>query len=257
MLSSPTIDRPEHMSQSIANIAAVRVPSVVEGGAGESAGERQRLFTIRAASSEGQRSSANILVNRMYAWRGYCTSPRAAAADAKQVTLLALDGGETVGTLSVGLDGPGGLFVDELFPDELGALRKQGRAICEFTKLAVDDVTCSRHVLASLFHVAYMHAHRLGGADDVLIEVNPRHVRYYQRTLGFETLGPARLNRRVNAPAILMALRFLHAREEIARLAGRGAPSKAERSLYPFFFSPEEESGILGRLSDRGSFPER
>jgi len=32
---------------------------------------RARLFTIRAADSAGQRSSASILVNRMYAWRGY------------------------------------------------------------------------------------------------------------------------------------------------------------------------------------------
>ena len=34
-----------------------------------------RLIKIRAADTEGHRSSANVLVERMYGWRGYETSP--------------------------------------------------------------------------------------------------------------------------------------------------------------------------------------
>src|SRR5688500_2583261 len=34
----------------------------------------QRLFKIRAADSYGHRSSASILINKMYATRGYTTS---------------------------------------------------------------------------------------------------------------------------------------------------------------------------------------
>ena len=205
-----------------------------------------RLVTLRAADTGGHRSSANILVHKMYATRGYKSS-----VDAPQmsnvVTLIASDHGETIGTISVGFDSPHGLLADDLFRDELGELRLQGRRICEFTKLAMDHVVKSKRVLASLFHTAYIWAHLLLGFDDVVIEVNPRHVRYYQTMLGFTVVGPERLNRRVDAPAVLMRLDFTHARQQIERFAGRPELG-AGRSLYPHFFSAKEESGIVARL---------
>ena len=36
------------------------------------------------------------------------------------------------------------------------------------------------------------------------MEVNPRHVRYYQRCLGFRQLGEVRQCLRVDAPAVLL-----------------------------------------------------
>jgi hypothetical protein len=205
-----------------------------------------RVVTLRAADTGGHRSSANILVHRMYATRGYKSSAEAAPAS-NVVTLVACDQGETIGTISVSLDTPRGLLADELFRDELDALRSQGRRLCEFTKLAMDHVLKSKRVLASLFHAAYIWAHLRLGFDDVVIEVNPRHVRYYQRMLGFTVTGPQRLNRRVDAPAVLMRLDFDHARSQIERLAGRPEPA-GERSLYPHFFSAKEEAGIAARL---------
>lgn len=205
-----------------------------------------RVVTLRAADTGGHRSSAQILVHRMYATRGYKTSTEAPATPSV-VTLLALDQGETIGTISISLDTPCGLLADDLFRDELDALRAQGRRLCEFTKLAMDHVVKSKRVLASLFHAAYIWAHLRLGFDDVVIEVNPRHVRYYARMLGFTVTGPQRMNRRVDAPAVLMRLDFTHARTQIERLAGRPAPDD-ERSLYPHFFSAKEEAGIAARL---------
>jgi hypothetical protein len=205
-----------------------------------------RPVTLRAADTGGRRSSANILVHKMYSTRGYKSS-----ADAEQpsnvVTLIASDRGETVGTVSVNFGSARGLLADDLFGAELGALRSQGRHVCEFTKLAMDHVVKSRRVLASLFHAAYIWAHLRFGFDDVVIEVNPRHVRYYQRMLGFTIMGPERLNRRVDAIAVLMRLDFSHARQQIERFAGR-PESNGERSLYPHFFSANEEAGIVARL---------
>jgi hypothetical protein len=205
-----------------------------------------RVVTLRAADTGGHRSSAQILVHRMYAARGYKTSAEASAMP-NVVTLLALDQGETIGTISVSLDTPRGLLADDLFRDELDALRSQGRRLCEFTKLAMDHVVKSKRVLASLFHAAYIWSHLRLGFSDVVIEVNPRHVRYYARMLGFAVAGPQRVNRRVDAPAVLMRLDFDHAREQIARFAGKPA-SNDERSLYPYFFSAKEEAGIAARL---------
>ena len=205
-----------------------------------------RLVTLRAADTGGQRSSANILVRKMYATRGY-KSPTDAPQTSNVVTLTASDHGETIGTISVRFDSPQGLLADDLFGGEVSELRFQGRRICEFTKLAMDHVVKSKRVLASLFHAAYIWAHLRLRFDDVVIEVNPRHVRYYQRMLGFTVMGPERLNRRVDAAAVLMRLDFAHARQQIERFAGRPELS-AERSLYPHFFSAREESGIVARL---------
>lgn len=206
-----------------------------------------RLVTIRAADTDGHRSSANILVHTRYAARGYKTSSGEAPAT-KPVTLIATDQHETIGTISIGVDAADGLLADDLFMQEIDLLRERGHRICEFTKLAMDHVVTSKRVLASLFHTAYIWAHRLMGCDDVVIEVNPRHVRYYQRALGFTVIGPERLNRRVEAPAVLLQLDFRHAREQIDRLAGRPELGDRDRSLYPHFFSAKEEEGIVARL---------
>jgi hypothetical protein len=110
-------------------------------------------------------------------------------------------------------------------------------------------------VLAALFHVSYIYGHLLMRYDNLLIEVNPRHVRYYQRMLGFRATGAPRQNLRVNAPAVLMSLDFAHARAKITKFGGKPQYSLLERSLYPYFFSPIEESGIVGRLKSTGAPP--
>jgi hypothetical protein len=217
----------------------------------------QRLFKIRAADSSGHRSSASILINRMYATRGYATSPLPDRDVPDRITLTASDHDDVMGTISIGFDSEIGLLCDDLYREEINLLRAQGWRICEFTKLAMDSVVRSKRVLASLFHVAYIYAHRIKGFHRLLIEVNPRHVRYYQRMLGFEVAGGKRMNRRVNAPAVLMMLDFNHAHDEIGRIGGRSDLAESERSLYPYFFSVAEEAGIVSRLhrSDASDSP--
>ena len=184
----------------------------------------RRLFSVRAADTLGHRSSASI-------------------------TLVAHQHDETIGTMTIGFDNGRGLLADDLFKAEIDALRAEGHAVCEFTKLALDRNDCSREVLASLFHVAYLYAHRVHGYARLVIEVNPRHVRYYRRMLGFEVMGPERMNLRVMAPAVLLCLDFTHTRDQIARFGGHPELfGTVERSLYPFSFSEAEEAGILARL---------
>lgn len=208
----------------------------------------RRLFKIRSADSSGQRSSASVLINRMYAMRGYRSTPLPDEQLPTRVTLVASEHETTIGTITIGFDSEEGLHVDDLFAAETAALRGAGRKLCEFTKLAMDSVVRSKRVLASLFHVAYIYGHRLMGLDDLLIEVNPRHVRYYERMLGFRVRSQQRLNLRVHAPAVLMCLDFSHAHQQIERFGGKPEYSLIERSLYPYFFSVAEEAGIVGRL---------
>lgn len=210
----------------------------------------RRLYTIRAADSDGHRSSAHILVNRMYTWRGYVTSRSVVQAHNRNcITLVANDEHDlAVGTITIGFDNANGMLVDELFHDEAQFLRRDRVVLCEFTKLAIDGAVRSKRVLASLFHVAFIYAREIHCCDRILIEVNPRHVRYYERMLGFEVRGPERLNQRVNAPAVLLSLELSHARAQIDRFGGRADLVAVERSLYPYFFSPAEEAGIVHRL---------
>lgn len=203
---------------------------------------------IRAANSAGQRSSASILVNRMYSARGYL-SLAAPGRDQPphQMTLTATERDEAVGTLTIGFDHPGGLLADDLFKQEVDTLRAQHKKVCEFTKLAMDSTarSKSKRALASMFHVAYIYAHRIHGFTTLVIEVNPRHVGYYERMLGFKAIGEERLNRRVNAPAVLLKLEFLDLQSQIGAHHG-SAPT--DKSLYAHAFSVQEEAAIVGRL---------
>ena len=212
---------------------------------GESLAESR--FKIRLANSEGRRSTASYLIERRYAWRGYQVSPVAAGV-ANMITIAAFDKDLPIATITVGMDSPSGLIVEKLYPDEVRSLRIEGVRLCEFTKLAVDNMVRSKAVLAAIFHIAYIHARRLRGGTDLLIEVNPRHVKFYQAMLGFEVVGAERVDPRVSAPALLLRLKLAFAEEQISLWGGHRERAAETRLLYPLFFSASEEKGIEGRL---------
>ena len=199
------------------------------------------------ADESSRRTHASSLIQRRYAWRGYSTSPLEECNDGR-VTLAACVEDTTVATITATLDGADGLYVGKLYPDEVQALRDDGRRLCEFTKLAVDESVRSHAVLGAIFHVACMYVINLHRCTDVLIEVNPRHVRFYERMLGFKRAAGERLDPQVNAPAVLLRLDLAHCASEIARLGGRRKHGVGERSFYPYFFAPEEAARIIGRL---------
>lgn len=213
-------------------------------------------FKIRLANSEGRRSAASYLIHKRYSWRGYMPADGAQTNSAAErphgVTLVASDDDMALATISVSFDSSDGLLVDALYGDEVDRLRQNGARLCEFTKLAVETGERSREVLAMIFHIAYMYARRLHDSTDLLIEVNPRHVRFYRAALGFEVCGPERTCPRVNAPAVLLRLDLAHCERQIGLFGGHRELADKMRSLYPLAFSPEEEAGICGRLRQLG-----
>lgn len=212
-------------------------------------------FKIRLAS-QGTRREAGSLVERRYALRGYRAGE--APPDPHLHTFLAYDEGVLAGTVGVRLDdAAAGLSADESYRLELAALRASGARLCEFTRLAVDVKAASKPVLAGLFHTAYLFAARVRGRTHAVIEVNPRHVPFYGRALGFDVVGAERMNPRVDAPGVLLAVAFDDVARGLAQHAGRGAAAATERSLYPYGFGPDEEPGILKRLAalDRRKVP--
>ncbi len=214
--------------------------------------ELKRIFKIRTAQTPRERRSASALLSKMYATRGYESAQLADEEPEHSRTFVASDHNAAIGTLTIGLDSACGLNVDALFSDEVGRFRDAGLSVCEFTKLAMDRRARSPRLLASMFHVAYIYAHRINQLTHLLIEVNPRHVRYYEAMLGFKVVAGARHNPRVNAPAVLLSLDLFYAREQIRKFGGQPELSAIERSAYPHFFSAKDETGIIGRLCRSG-----
>jgi len=207
-----------------------------------------RYFKIRSADSHVSRQSASQLLKRRYGWRGYSVTSLPNDQTANRITFTATDNNVTIGTITVGLDGTEGMGCEDIFEPEIATLHQRGLRLCEFTKLAVDPICSTKRVLAALFHVAYIVAHCIRRYDMLLMEVNPRHVRYYERMLGAQLVGEERINRSVNAPAVLLALHFNHITDQIAKFAGRPEFAANERTLYPFAFTAQEQDGIIARL---------
>jgi hypothetical protein len=203
-------------------------------------------YAIRLANTPDHHSAAMFLMRKRYQWRGY--SADVVREEPTGVTLVASESGRIAATVTVGFDSPSGMAVESLYPDEVGRLRREGARLCEFTRLAVDRAGRSMELLGILFHVAYLYARRLHDATHLLAEVNPRHAGFYVRMLGFRRVGPQRTCRRVEAPAVMVELSLEHAEDEIARCGGHPELARARRSLYPFSFSPDEESRIIAKL---------
>lgn len=207
-----------------------------------------RRFKIKSVESDERRGLVEALLNTRYAWRGYKAVRLPTDASVTKFTLAAVEEGVTIGSITVSFDSALGLSVDKAFAQEVGALRQQKRRICEFVRLAVDPTVGTKRVLAALFHVAYIVAHRIRGYNTLLIEVNPRHVRYYERMLGFRRLSEVRINDSVDAPAVLLGVDFSYVMSQIGEFGGQPERMATERSLYPASFSLREEASIMGRM---------
>jgi hypothetical protein len=195
--------------------------------AGKLPGERAILAFVSAglrvavAESPEAIREAGGLVHRRYAWRGYDTETvnENRGADlgtrvSQEITFVAADSNSTVGTLTLGLDGPLGLRAEETHAGVIDTTRAAGGRVCELTRLAVAEKVDSKPVLASLFSHAYSTGLADHGVTDVFIEVNPRHVAFYSRVLGFVVAASEGFCERVRAPSVLLHI-------EVEALAGR------------------------------------
>ena len=206
-------------------------------------------FKFRIASSDNRRTAATVLVRKMYSWRGY--EPQGPAPKRPdELVLIAENRGEPVATMTVCVDGPAGLPADENFRDQTDRLRAAGRRLWEPSRVAVVS-RMPKRVFAGLMHIGLMYAGILRECTDAVIEVNPRHVRFYTEMLGFKALGVQRLCTRVGAPGVLLRLEMSHAIEKIKEYERRQgeSPSPSERTFYSYCFLKKDITGILNRLS--------
>lgn len=171
------------------------------------------LRTVVAVLPEHHKA-AEELVRRRYAWRGYGLS---AAADdlgearflgdpGRRVTLLAVDDAKLLGTLTLRPDSSRGLLAEQTYKGDIDRLRGAGRKIGELVRLALEEGIDWKPALDVLAQSAYFVTRLLQALTDILIEVNPRHVRFYERIFGFVVAATGQLCSRVGAPSVLMRL---------------------------------------------------
>ena len=239
-----------------------------------SAQGREQLshFKFRLATTHGRKLLARMLVQKMYATRGYDTevspSPDQTAASAKaapgelpdhdhapidspaELTLVVSDAQEHPrGTMTMIFDSDHGLPADATFKDLLDPLRQEGRRLIEVGRLAIDRTEASKRLFAGMLHIFLIYATVIHRCTDCIIEVNPRHVGYYKKLLNWNVLSDTRHCDRVGAPAVLLRMKLADMLSYAEALGGgQGGKSKSERSLYSHFLSKEDARGIAHRL---------
>jgi hypothetical protein len=168
---------------------------------------------IAVAKRAEQFAAATNLIRKRYASRGYeFEDPADAHAESRherssqEITFLVASGQAAVGTLTLGLDGAHGLRAEEEYCDVIDRYRDAGCRVCELTRLALAEHVDSKAVLASLFYLAHALGRTVHDVTDVFIEVNPRHVRFYSRVLGFAIAAGEKFCERVRAPSVLLQL---------------------------------------------------
>jgi hypothetical protein len=176
-------------------------------------------ISVRVARTLPDRRAATELIRSRYSSRGYAVSDLP-TSPTSELTLLATEAEDAVGTLTLRLDGPDGLRADDTYADQIDAARTAGRRICKLGRFAVAEHAPSGPVLAALFAHAHAAVRSFGAITDVFIEVNPRHAGFYRRLFGFAIAGGERVCARVGAPSVLLRL---DATAFEARLAQAGA----------------------------------
>jgi len=131
-----------------------------------------------------------------------------------------------------------GLPSDIIYKKEIDNLRKQGRKVVEFARLASKEEPA---VLLRVFRILYRYA-KLKKATDIVISVAPRHYNFYKDFLGFEQIGGLQNYPGLeNAPAYLARLDLTRIENKVYKNLG---VTEEGKRYCDFFFKkrlPEDK----------------
>jgi hypothetical protein len=177
---------------------SVRVPGI------------HREIVVKIASEPEEWQQAFELVAANYQERGYEAptdkpyrfTPYHTLPDT--IVFVAKHEGRVVATFSLVADNTLiGLPMEAIYGDEIAGLRREGRRMAEVTSLACTELGQREflQVFTTLIKVLQQY-HVSRGGDTWVIAVNPRHRSFYQKVLGFRSLGPCKAYSAVgDAPA--------------------------------------------------------
>lgn len=189
--------------------------------------------SVRPAASRDELEEAFRLVHASYLQRGYIRADSSEVrlslfnAFPTTVTLVSVLDGHVIATITLVPDTPAGLPMDEIYHEEVQALRNADRRVAEVTMLADRRRRLRRALpmLLQMMKIVFDYATLVLRASDLCITINPRHERYYERALLFEPLGGLKRYPSVrNNPALAKRLNL-----ETARRRCEGKPDLVER----------------------------
>lgn len=177
-------------------------------------------YSISIANTRESRLKAFQLAYEVYLAKGYIpenkrkmlVSPSDSIPDTCVININ--DGEEVVASITLNFQDHSDLPCQELYNDEVAPLLEQRLKLVEITRLVIkENHRHSNYLLAQLFQATFIYSFQVKNVSQLVIEVNPRHVAFYQNLLGFTVLGNEKACERVNnAPAILLHLdlNFIH-----------------------------------------------
>lgn len=127
------------------------------------------------------------------------------AVQAGSFVIVGIIKGQTAATLTMMPDGDHGLPIESAYPEEIAAIRKNGRRLLEIGLLADrrEQMTRTIDSLLSLFRFPWFHGRAT--SCDFVCGVHPRHADFYKKMFAFETAGTVRTYERVkDHPVVLL-----------------------------------------------------
>lgn len=96
--------------------------------------------------------------------------------------------GKLVGTVTLVLDGPMGLPMEEFCGEEVAKMRAEGRKIAEVIAFAINPEYTKYKVFMHLFKLMFQFS-EMKGITDICCSVTERHIRFYRKVCLFEPMG--------------------------------------------------------------------
>lgn len=203
--------------------------------------DRLRQVQLRvAASAEDYFGAARLVHDARVARRFVHPHPSGIAVDKFSVlpstwTFVAKQGARVVGTMSLLLDSPFKLLIDDCFGAELDALRARGLRLGEFSALACEPAFLGSGLSWCLYRIAFDAARRLG-IDRVAGRVKPEAAHIYRDLLQIDLFPALRRDPQVRGgPMAGFAIVVPECEQRLRAVFARLGDSPA--NLHRFFFA--------------------
>ncbi|MCE0493282.1 N-acyl amino acid synthase FeeM domain-containing protein [Vibrio salinus] len=96
--------------------------------------------------------------------------------------------GKIVGTVSLVLDSPMGLPMEEFCGEEIAKMRSQGKRLAEVVAFALNPEYSKYKVFLHMFKLMFQYA-AMKNVTDLCCSVTQRHIRFYRKVCLFEPIG--------------------------------------------------------------------
>lgn len=153
---------------------------------------------------------------------------------------------ESAALLMLVNDSDEGFASEKNFSTEIAQLRSkhQGR-IGELSSFEISRDNKSRRAIGALFHVLYLYARQARQMNYIFVRTEPLRAAFYEQMMGFSVLS-------THEKEVLMGIDLNFMKQHIRNWGGRhkdaAVADEAPYKLYPFFFPPQDEAGLLFRV---------